>query len=241
MASSIAFAALFGRGRRDDFVDEALRGFAKDAGGLAAGVEVDGTALRRVGFAGDAGGGECGGVGDGDVAVDAIEEGGVVAGDFVEVLTRGQDFIGPQSVIPVAAREPVAGRRGVGGGLDFGEHVGEGFDAGEVDVELGAAGAAEVGVGIVEAGEDEGAGGGGVEIVENGFGSGEARDVFGGADGENFAATDGDGFDDLRLVFRESFAGVDDAVEVDDIGSAGDRFGLGGRGGFGTFRRGARG
>ena len=42
----VAFAALFGRGRRDDFVDEALRGFAKDAGGFAAGVEIDGSALR---------------------------------------------------------------------------------------------------------------------------------------------------------------------------------------------------
>ena len=177
-------------------------------------------------FAGDAGGGERGGVGDGDVAVDAIEERGVIASDFVEILARGQDFIGPQSVIPVAAGEPVACGRGVGGGLDFREHVGEGFDAGEVDVELGAACAAEMRVRVIEAGEDEGAGVGGVEIVEHGFGSGEACDVFGLADGEHFAAADGDGFDDLRLVFSESNAGVDDAVEEDDVGRAGDGLGI---------------
>ena len=75
----IALAPLLGGWRRDDFVDEALRGFAKDAGGFAARVEVDGSALRRLCFASDAGGGECGAIGNGDVAVDAIEEGGVIA------------------------------------------------------------------------------------------------------------------------------------------------------------------
>ena len=165
----VAFAALVGRGRRNDFVDEALRGFAKDAGGFAVGVEVDGSALRWLGLASDAGGGERGGVGDGDVAVDAIEKRGMIAGDFVEILARGQRFVGPESVVPVAAGEPVAGGRGVGGRLDFREHVGEGFDAGEVDVELGAACAAQVRVRVVEAGEDEGAGAGGVEIAEARF------------------------------------------------------------------------
>ena len=42
------------------------------------------------GFAVYAGGREGGGVGDGDVAVDAVEECGMVAGDFVEVLAGGQ-------------------------------------------------------------------------------------------------------------------------------------------------------
>ena len=48
------------------------------------------------------------------------------------------------------------------------------------------------------------------------------------SDGEDFAAADGDGFDDLRLVFGEANAGVDDAVEEDDVRRAGD--GLGNRG-----------
>ena len=60
------------------------------------------------------------------------------------------------------------------------------------------------------------------------------------ADGENLAAADGDGFDDLGLVIRESDAGVDRAVEVDDVGSAGDRFGFGGCGGPGVIRCGVR-
>ena len=66
--------------------------------GFAVGVEVDGAALRRLRFAGDAGGGEGGGVGDGDVAVDAIKEGGMIAGDFVEVLASGQNVLLAQRV-----------------------------------------------------------------------------------------------------------------------------------------------
>ncbi len=75
----VALAAFVGRGRRNDFVDEVLGGLAKNAGGLAVGVEVDGSALRRLGFAGDARSGEGGGVGDGDVAVDAVEKRGMAA------------------------------------------------------------------------------------------------------------------------------------------------------------------
>ena len=39
---------------------------------------------------GDAGGEEGGGVGDDDVAVGAVEDGGVAGGDFVEVLAGGE-------------------------------------------------------------------------------------------------------------------------------------------------------
>ena len=217
----VAFAALFGRGRRNDFVDEALRGFAKDAGGFAVGVEVDGAALRWQGFAGDAGGCERGGIGDGDVAVDAIKEGGMIAGDFVEILARGQGLVGPEGVVPVAASEPVACGSGVGCGFDLREHVGEGFDAGEVDVELGAACAAEVRVRVVEAGEDEGVRGSGARSCRAVLGP--ARRVMSSvvADGEHFAAADGHGLDDLRLVFSETFAGIDDAIEEDDVGRSG--------------------
>src|SRR6185437_2830961 len=107
---------------------------------------------------------------------------------------------------------------GVGAGLDGRQHRGEGFDAGEVDVELGSAGGAEVRMGVVEAGKDECTGIGGVEIVELGVGAGEARDLFGGADGDDFAVGDGDGFNRLRLVVSKTNTGVDDAVEKDDDG-----------------------
>ncbi len=99
----IAIAALVGSRRRDDSVDEALRGFAKDAGGFPARVEVDGPALRRLCFAGDTGGGKCGSIGDGDVSVDAIEKCRVIAGDLVEVLAGRKNFLFPQSMIPVSA------------------------------------------------------------------------------------------------------------------------------------------
>ena len=75
----VALAALVVAGRRNDFVDQLLRRLAEDAGGLAVRIEVDGSALRRLGLAGDAGGGERGGVGDGDVAVDAIKKRGMAA------------------------------------------------------------------------------------------------------------------------------------------------------------------
>ena len=42
-----------------------------------------------------------------------------------------------------------------------------------------------------------------------------------GADGEDFAAADGHGLHGLRLVFGKAFAGVDDAVEEDDVGDGG--------------------
>ncbi len=224
----VAFASLFGSGWRDDFVDEILCGFANDAGGFAAGVQVDRTALRRLSLAGDAGGGERSGIGDSDVAIDAIKKREVIASHFIEILARGQDFIGPESVVPVAACEPVACGRGICCGFDFREHVGEGFDAGEIDVKLGAACASKMRVRVIKAREDEGAGVGEVEIAQRGFGSCEALDVFSLADGEYFAATDGDGFDNLRLVFSESNAGVDDTVEEDDVRRTGD--GLGNRG-----------
>ena len=57
-----------------------------------------------LGLAGDAGGGEGGGVGDGDVAVDAIEEGGMAAGDLVEILARGQDLVRPRGCGPSCRR-----------------------------------------------------------------------------------------------------------------------------------------
>ena len=79
----------------NDFFDEALRGFAENAGGFAVGVEVDGAALRRGGFAGDGGCFEGGGVGVSDVAVDAAEEGGVVSRNLVEVLASGEGLADP--------------------------------------------------------------------------------------------------------------------------------------------------
>ncbi len=213
----VAAAALVVAGGRDDFVDKLLRRFAKDAGGLAAGVEVDGSALRRGGFAGDAGCRQGGRVRDGDVAIDAVEEGGVAGGDLVEVLAGGENLLVPEGVVPVAAGEPVSRGSGLGEEVDFSEHFGERFYAGEIDVELGLASAAKVGVGVVEAGKDEGTGAVRVEIVETGVGAGEPGDLIRGADGQHLASADGDGLHALRLVLGEALAGVYDASEEDGV------------------------
>ncbi len=84
------FAADVGGGGRDLGVDEGDGGgLADDAGGSAGGVAVD-FAAGWVGCGrGDAGGEEGGGVGDDDVAVGAIEDGGMAGGDLVQVGACG--------------------------------------------------------------------------------------------------------------------------------------------------------
>ena len=107
-------------------------------------------------FAGDAGGGQRSRVGDGDVSVDPVKKSRMARRNFVEILAGGQGLLRPKRVIPVAAREPVPGGCGIGEALDFNEHRRQGFNAGQVHVELGSAGASQVGVSVIEAGEDEG-------------------------------------------------------------------------------------
>ena len=154
-----AAAAFFGGGRRNHLVHQVHGRFAQDAGGLAVGVEVDGSALRRHGFAGDAGGGQRGRVGDGNVPVDAIEKCRVSCRDLVEILAGGQDLFFPQRVVPAAAGDPVAFGRFSRESLDLCQHLGQRLDPDQVEIELGLAGPAEMGVGVVESGKDEGAGG----------------------------------------------------------------------------------
>ncbi len=107
----------------------------------------------------------------------------------------------------------------VGGGLDFREHVGKRFHAGEIDIKLGASCAAEMGVRVVEAGEDVGVSSGSGEIVHMRLRASEPGDFRSCSDCEHFSAGDGYGFDDLRFVFCESSACVDDAIEEEIVGS----------------------
>ena len=140
------------------------------------------------------------------------------AGDLVQILPGGQRLVGPQRVVPVAAGEPVAGRRGVGEGLDFGQHVGERFHAGQVDIELGAPGPAEMGVRVIEAGKDKRAALGGSRSSRRVLGP--ARRVTSSllADGQHFSAADGHGLHCLGLIALQPHAGVDHAIEKDDVG-----------------------
>jgi hypothetical protein len=87
---------------------------------------------------------------------------------------------------------------------DLRQHFRQRFDAGQVDVQLGLAGASQVDVRVVEAGKDEVLVVVRAQVVQAGFRSGEARDLLGGADGQNFAAADGHGLHGLRLVFVRS-------------------------------------
>ena len=54
-------------------------------------------------------------------------------------------------------------------------------------------------------------------------GPGEPRDLVVAADGQHFAVCNSNGLHGARLVFCKSFAGVDDAVEVDQVRNRGGR------------------
>ena len=47
-------------------------------------------------------------IGDGDVAGNVNEENGIFRADGVELLARGKFFVGPESVVPTGADDPVA-------------------------------------------------------------------------------------------------------------------------------------
>ena len=70
---------------------------------------------------------------------------------------------------------------------------------------------------VIDAGKDCCAGACAVKRVQMCLWSCEVLYLVGCADGQHFAAANGDGFDYLWLVLVESCAGVDAAVEVDVI------------------------
>ena len=166
------------------------------------------------GGGGDAGSEEGGGVGDEDVAVGAVEDGGVAGGDLVEVLAGGEALLsipsrGPFGVVPACSYDPCTGLCGGDVAGDAGLHVREGGGAVQVYGELLLAGGGDVGMGVVEAGHDEGA----VEVDDRSLRGAEL--VGFGTDGEDAAVGDGEGGDDLGIGVAEMGAGEDLAVGVD--------------------------
>ena len=115
-------------------------------------------------------------------------------------------------MVPATAGDPCVFRQGCGVGLDFGLHGGQGGDVVEIDGEVLLAGEGDVGVGVVEAGHDEGA----VEVDLCGGGA-VIEDLGVGADVLDTAVQDSEGGDALGLVGLKTFAGEDVAVVVDDI------------------------
>ena len=95
--------------RRNLLCDEGARGaFAEDAGGLPEAsrsiLPPEGSGVAAVMSAA-----ESGGVGDGHVAVDAAEEGGMAGGDVVEVRRVGRSLCQPVGVVPASALDPCVG------------------------------------------------------------------------------------------------------------------------------------
>ncbi len=196
------------------------RGFAEDAGRLALGVAIDLATCRVGGSAGNASGGECCRVGDGDVSIDAAKDGGMACCDGVDIASGGQSLVGPEGVIPAATRDPVtlgcAGR----GELNAPLHFGEGGAPGEVDLQLDHASVAEMHMRIVEAGHDKGA----VEIdlARGGAGEGQAAASLPG--GHDLAVAKSKCGDEERFARGEILACQYMAVVVDGVG-VGEHFG----------------
>ena len=102
----------------NDAVHGVHGGIFEDAGGIAVRIADDGAAGRLGGGAGDAGELEGERVGEAHVAVEAVDEDGVVAGTLVDQLARGEAGGGPGFMVPIAAQDPAAGGQFGGEGAD---------------------------------------------------------------------------------------------------------------------------
>src|SRR5215208_1347994 len=109
-------------------------------------------------------------------------------GDGVEVLTRGENFVGPLGLIPAATKYPFAGLRGLRLLGDARFHFFKRLGSGEFDLQLSDAAGCKVQVGIVESGHNELA----AEVDDLGVLAGEFLHVSVGADGGNVAFADGE-------------------------------------------------
>ncbi len=120
-------------------------------------------------------------------------------------------------MVPAGAEDPGAGSGGGGVDADALEHVGERRGGVEVDGEFLLAGAGHVGVGVVEAGHDEGAG----EVDDLSVGALQLEDVGVAADCGDGGVGDGEGGDAGRVGERsaagEVGAGEDAGVDEDGV------------------------
>ncbi len=204
-----------GRRRRRDLLDDHLhrRVFAHDAGELACAVVIELAALGIGRSARDASRVKRRGVHDGDVAIDALEERRMSVRHGVELLPRGQRLLRPQCVVPAAALQPLAGGCGLCGALDAIEHLLQRFASREIDGELDAAGVAQMGMRIVDAGHGKGA----AEIDEPRLRPFrlQQRLICTGRGDESIPHRDR--ADEVQLALAEAHAGQDVAVVVDGV------------------------
>jgi hypothetical protein len=91
------------------------------------------------------------------MAIGADQHDGTIARDSVDILARGEALLGPVGFDPAAADERLACRESLCGFADNTDKFGDGFDLVEVERLFALANAVEVGVGVGEAGIEEGA------------------------------------------------------------------------------------
>ena len=191
------------RRRRHDALDQRGGGVAEDAGGIAVVVAVDFAAGGIGGVAADAGELEGKRIGEGHVAVDALEEGGMAVAGGVDELAIGQDGRIPALMVPGAAANPGAGGEGFGVAGDAVAEIGLAGGVAELDGDEGSAAGQEVNVSIIESGQKQAAG----EVDGAGAGAGELADLRVAADGEDGVAVEGHGLrHGLRRIHRPNLA-----------------------------------
>ncbi len=206
-----ALLAMVDGGWRDERQHCDVRLLLENAGGASVLVAVDGACGRVFGLGGDVGEAEGVAVDRGVVPGYVLQPDRVVGRDFVEVGGIDVAIFGELALVPAGAEDPFAGFGGCGSGLDAADDLGDACGVGQLDVvELVDAAILIVTVGVDEAGS----GGSAVEVEDLGVRVGEGEDLLFGADGDDCAVADGEGFGDG--VFGVD--GEDGSVDEDYVG-----------------------
>ena len=201
--------------RRDNFEDHLHRGvFAHDPGEFAFCVVVKLAAPRIGRGARDASGVKRGGVGDRDVAVDALEDRRMPVCHSVQLLSGRQHLLRPQGMVPPTALQPFACRRSFRGALNAVEHILQRFAAREIDRKLKSARIAEMCVRVVEAGHHKRP----AKVHHLRLRPLGLEHIVVVAGRGDDAIAHGDGADEIKPTLAQPNAGQDVAVIVDGIG-----------------------
>ncbi len=150
-----AAPALRHGGRRNFLAYQILCGLAQAARRLAIRFAINAAARRIGGLLGDAGNAQRRRVRHQHVPVGADEERGMIAGDRIQVLARGNFLHRPLGVVPAASQYPFAGRGSLHALGNARLHLIERFRVRQFDIQHLEAAVGQVQVRVVEAGHRE--------------------------------------------------------------------------------------
>ena len=161
------------------------------------------------------------GIGDGDVAIHAVQKNRMVAGNLVYIPARGDGLDGPEVFVPAAAQNPVPW----GGRFDLSANafakLVERLHADEIDVQTLGPAFGKVDVRVIESGHDELP----AQIDYLGLRAFQLEDLGVLSDGFNAITANGNRLRAFNRFERGGFddAGVDVAVHKDEVRFGHDR------------------